>query len=246
MISPAARTGRFDLRAGQVLGGKYVVEAYLGGGLEGEVYRVRETRTQVRRAAKLFNPHENSRDTAARLYARKLDRLRDCSIVIQYHQSESLWLDGRRVTCLISEYVDGVILADFVAAHAGKRLRPFEALHLIYPIVCGLEQMHARKEYHGDLHEHNVLLRQRGIFFDVKCVDFYNLGRYSGRRRQDDIVDLVRLLHWTVGGRRWYARQPIAIKGICRGLRRDLILERFPRAGRLRAYLESFPWLSVL
>ncbi len=85
MISPAARTGRFDLRAGQVLGGKYVVEAYMGGGLEGEVYRVRETRTQVRRAAKLFYPQENPRDSAARLYARKLDRLRDCPIVIQYH-----------------------------------------------------------------------------------------------------------------------------------------------------------------
>jgi hypothetical protein len=44
MFSPVARTGRFDLRPGQILGGKYVVEAYLGGGLEGEVYRVREAR----------------------------------------------------------------------------------------------------------------------------------------------------------------------------------------------------------
>jgi serine/threonine protein kinase len=246
MIGPAAKIKSFDLRPGLVLGGKYLVEAYLGGGLEGEVYRVLEARTRVRRAAKLFYPQENPRDQAARLYARKLDRLRGCPIVIQYHHAESLQIRGLRVTCLISEYVDGVMLADFVAAHPGRRLRPFEALHLIYPIVCGLEQMHRLKEYHGDLHEHNVLVRQRGIFFEVKCADFYPLGRYSSRRRQDDIVDLVRLLHWTVGGRRWYGRQPPAIKGICRGLRRDLILERFPRATQLRAYLESFPWLSVL
>ena len=71
-------------------------------------------------------------------------------------------------------------------------------------------------------------------------------GVTRGLDGQDDIVDLVRLLYWTVGGRRWYSRQPPAIKSICRGLRRDLILERFPRATQLRAYLESFPWLSVL
>jgi serine/threonine protein kinase len=246
MIYPAAKIGSFDLRPGQVLAGKYFVEEYLGGGLEGEVYRVTEARTRVRRAAKLFYPQENLRDHAARLHARKLDRLRDCSIVIQYHHAETVQIRGRRVTCLISEYVDGVLLADLVAAHPGRRLQAFEALHLIYPIVCGLEQIHGRKEYHGDLHEYNVLVRQRGVFFDVKCVDFYPLGRYSSRRRQDDIVDVVRLLYWVVGGKRWYGRQPPAIKAICRGLRRELILERFARATQLRAYLESFPWLSAL
>ncbi len=243
---PAPRIESFGLWPGQLLGGKYVVEEYLGGGLEGEVYRVIEARTRVRRAAKLFYPHENPRDRAARLYARKLDRLRDCPIVIQYHHAETLQLRRCRVTCLISEYVDGVLLADYVAAHPGRRLGPFEALHLIYPIVRGLEQIHRLREYHGDLHEYNVLVRQRGIFFDVKCVDFYPLGRYSGERRQDDIVDVARLLYWVVGGRRWYARQPPAVKAVCRGLRRDLILERFPRASHLRQYLESFPWLSVL
>ncbi len=246
MIRPAARIASFDLRPGQLLGGTYIVEEYLGGGLEGEVYRVTEARTRVRRAAKLFYPHENQRDQAARLYARKLDRLGDCPIVIQYHHAETLRIAGHQVTCLISEYVDGVLLADLVAAHPGRRLRPFEALHLIYPIVCGLEQIHRLKEYHGDLHEYNVLVRPRGVFFDVKCVDFYHLGPYSSRRRQDDIVDVARLLHWIIGGKRWYGRQPPAIKAICRGLRRDLILERFPRATQLRVYLESFPWLSVL
>ena len=246
MSRPAARIARFDLRLGQLLGGTYIVEEYLGGGLEGEVYRVTEARTRVRRAAKLFYPHENRRDQAARLYARKLDRLGDCPIVIQYHHAETLRIAGHQVTCLISEYVDGVLLADLVAAHPGRRLRPFEALHLIYPIVCGLEQIHRRKEYHGDLHEYNVLVRQRGVFFAVKCVDCYHLGPYSCRRRQDAIVDVVRVLHWITGGKRWYGRQPPAIKAICRGLRRDLILERFPRATQLRRYLESFPWLSVL
>ena len=127
MISPAAQTGRFDLRPGETLGGKYVVEAYLGGGLEGDVYRVRELRTQVRRAAKLFYPRENTRDTAARLYARKLDRLRDCPIVIQYHHAESLWLDGRRVTCLISEYVDGVMSESNTSVDRPLPMWPYSA-----------------------------------------------------------------------------------------------------------------------
>ena len=58
------RIDAFDLAPGRVLASKYVVEAALGGGWEGEVYRVVETRTGIRRAAKLFYPHRNLRDRA--------------------------------------------------------------------------------------------------------------------------------------------------------------------------------------
>lgn len=246
MAQPAVKVTSFDLDPEQIIGGNYRVEAFLGGGQEGEVYRVTELRTGVRRAAKLFYPQENRRNQAARVYARKLDRLRDCAVVIQYHHAETVRLHGVETTCLLSEYVDGILLSDIVARHPGGRLPAFKALHLLYPLVCGLEQIHQQREYHGDIHAHNILVRPRGIFFDIKLVDFYDRGPPTAAERRDDIVDLVRLLYDMTGERRCYARQPAAIKAICKGLRRDLIREAFPTVSHLRRHLETFPELSVV
>jgi len=242
----SVRIANFDLAPGYKIGGKYRVEARLGGGYEGEVYRVTEIQTGIRRAGKLFYPQRNARNRTARVYARRLDRLRDCPIVIQYHHAENVDIQDTTVACLISEYVDGILLSDFLTAHRGRRMTPFKALHLLHPLVCGLEQIHARRQYHGDLHAANILVRPRGIFFDAKLVDFYNHGQYSPSHRRDDIVDLIHLLYEMTGGRRHYAAQPPAIKAICRGLRRDLIGKAFPTAGHLRRHLESGSGLAAL
>ena len=87
-----------------------------------------------------------------------------------------------------------------------------------------------------------MLVNRRGIFFDVKLLDFYHWGAPTGTHRRDDVIDLVRLLYDAVGGRKHYATQPPEIKSICRGLRRDLIGKAFPTAHRLRMHLESFIW----
>jgi hypothetical protein len=135
--APAVRS--FDLAPGRLIGGKYEVECRLGAGWEGEVYKVVERRTGAARAAKLFFPRRNVRDRAVTFYARKLERLSDCSIVIQYHHSETIRHRGQAITCLISEYVEGELLSAFIARHPGRRLHPFEALHLIYALALGLE-----------------------------------------------------------------------------------------------------------
>jgi serine/threonine protein kinase len=244
MPRTAAKIASFDLSPGEKIGGKYRVEAFLGGGLQGEVYRVTEVQTGIRRAAKLFYPHENERNRTARTYAQRLHRLRGCPIVIQYHHAERVVVAGAPVTCLISEFVDGILLSDFIAGERGRRVRPFKALHLLYPLVRGVEEIHAHDEYHGDLHSQNILIQPRGIFFDAKLVDFYNYGKSTASHRRDDVVDLVHLLYEMTGGRERYAKQPPAIKDICRGLRRDLIRQSFPTAWHLRDHLESVAELS--
>jgi serine/threonine protein kinase len=236
------RIDAFELAPGRVLAGKYRVENLLGSGWEGEVYRVTELRTDVHRAAKLFYPHRNVRDRAVRFYARKLDRLRHCSIVIQYHHLESLRVRGENVTCLISDLVEGQILQRFVAEQPRGRLKAFEALHLLHSLVLGLEEIHRLHEYHGDLHDRNVLVQRRGVRFDVKAVDFHHWGRAERSNMQEDIIQVVQLLHEAVGGRRLYKGQPDEIKEICSGLRRDLIKRKFPTAGHLRHHLETFAW----
>lgn len=235
------KSERFDLQPGQSFGGKYTIEAYLGGGVEGEVYKVRETRTRIRRAAKLFYPKRNQRDQAARAYARKLNNLRNCPLVIQYHNAETLLFGDVEVTCLLSDYVDGVLLSQYVAGNPGKRVLPFEAAHIIHTIAKGLEQIHAAGEYHGDLHDDNILIKSSGILFDIKILDFYHWGNSRRTHQKHDIVDLVRILYSMLGGRRQYAKLPQGMKDICLGMQRDLIVQRFPTAARLRQHLESCP-----
>lgn len=243
---PRAVSGRspepFDLPPGTVLAGGYRVESLAGGGWEGEVYRVVEARTGIVRAAKLFYPERNPANRTVARYARKLERLRDCRIVMRYHHSEELHLGERTVTCLLSDFVPGAPLPRLVARSPGGRLAPFEAMHLLHALVAGLEQIHDAGLYHGDLHEDNVLVRRRGIRFEVRVLDFFHRGRPSRAARQMDVVDAVKLFYDLLGGRRHYARQPAAVKAICRGLRHRLILDSFPTATHLRRHLETFSW----
>lgn len=242
MSAAGGKIKSFDFTPGRVLAGKYRVVSSLGSGWEGEVYKVEEIKTGIVRALKVFYPHRNVRDRAVTFYAKKLTKLRHCDIVIQYHHSEPLRYRGVLVTALLSEYVEGELMNRFVARRRGKRLEPFEALHLVYALARGLEQIHLAREYHGDLHEENVLLRRRGIFFDVKLVDLFYHGPPRAAHIREDVVDVVRLLYEAVGGRARYAQQPPAIKSICRGLRRDLIKRAFPTARHLREHLEGFDW----
>ncbi len=232
----------FALVPGRLIGGKYVVESRLGSGWEGEVYRVTERRTGATRAAKLFFPHRNRGDRAVDFYAKKLERLRDCPIVIKYHHSETIRFRGESITALIGEYVEGVLLRDLVGARPGKRLPEFEALHVLYALVSGLEQIHAKRDYHGDLHDGNVLVQRVGVRFEVKLVDLYDLGRPSAANIAEDVIDAVRLFYEMLGGKKWYARQGAEVKQIVCGLKRSTIAKRYPNARQLREHLDSFAW----
>ncbi|MEZ6242680.1 MAG: protein kinase [Phycisphaerales bacterium] len=233
---------RFNLKPGRVIGGKYVVEDFLGAGTEGEVYRVRERRTDLLRAAKIFYPSRNQRDRAVKFYARKLERLRGCRLVIQYHHSETVRLKRGDATALISEYVEGELLGRFAAGHRGGRLPVFEALVLLREMAAGLAEIHERREYHGDLHAGNIIVSRRGVHFNVKLVDLHDHGRSSGWNIRSDVVDLVRVFYDVLGGKKQYASMPKEIKTICCGLRRDLVMERFPTAVKLRNHLDTFEW----
>jgi serine/threonine protein kinase len=236
------RITQFNLDEGTLLGGTYIVEQLLGGGWEGEVYRVREKHTGIRRAMKLFFPQRNLRNVTLRRYAKKLEKLRRCDMVMKYHHTESIAFENVHVACLVSELVEGPILSDYLKSIPSSRLGPFEALHLLHALAKGLEEMHLAREYHGDLHDQNVFIQREGIFFRPKVFDFFHRGKIKRSRMQDDIVDLARLLYDSVGGAKTYQQQPDYIKAVCCGLRSDLVRQRFPTVSHLRRYLESFPW----
>lgn len=233
---------RFDLEPGTVLGGRWIVRCRLGAGWESEVYEVAEKGTGVTRAAKVFLPHRNPEGRARRRQAQKMHALRDCSVLVKYLHSEHVDIGERTVTVLFSELFEGERLDDLVRSRPGKRMQPFEAMHMLHALAAGLEPVHARRQYHGDVHSENVLVRRRGIFFDVRLIDTFDWGAASAEHVREDVVQLVQLFHEMLGGARTYRTQPPEVKRIVAGQKRGLIMKRFPTAGRLRKHLETFCW----
>ncbi|MEE9158421.1 MAG: protein kinase, partial [Gammaproteobacteria bacterium] len=147
----------FGLYPGRVLARKYEVVSLLGTGWEGEVYKVRELATGIERAAKFFFPQRNPRDRTVNFYAKKLHKLRDCPILIQYHTQEQIVFHRKPLTFLVSDYVEGELLSVFLARQTGKRLPVFQGLHLLHTLASGIAMIHNQREYHGDLHTDNII-----------------------------------------------------------------------------------------
>lgn len=229
----------FDFAPGRILAKKYEVIDLLGAGWEGEVYRVREIHTGIERTAKFFFPQRNVKNKSLLFYARKLHNLQHCPVVIQYHTQDQLTYHRQTVSFLISEFVEGDLLTNFLKRQPGKRLQPFTAIHLLYALADGIEHIHALGEYHGDMHADNIIVQRFGLEFDLKLLDFYHWGASTKANRFDDVCDIIRIFYDALGGARTYAKQPQEVKEIVCGLKRSLIHKKFSTAGDLKLHLET-------
>src|SRR5437879_9098179 len=135
MAPRPGKLNRFDSPPGRTVAGKYTIERPLGSGWEGEVYAITERATGIRRAAKFYYPHRDPMGKAAIAYARKLDALRHCPILLQYHHQEIAQVKRRKVMVVISELVEGTKLSEFLARQPRNRLSTFEALHVLYALA---------------------------------------------------------------------------------------------------------------
>lgn len=232
----------FDLSPGRVIARKYEIVSLLGTGWEGEVYNIVELSTGIERAAKFFYPQRNIRNKTAIHYATKLHRLRHCPIIMQYHTQETFIFRRIPITVMISEYIKGQLLSEFIKHQPGKRLIPFQAIHFLYSLVQGLEPIHHLGEYHGDLHEDNIIISRYGLGFELKLLDTFYWPQSRKLNIQQDLIDAIKIFYDLLGGQRLYARQPKAIKYICSGLKHGIILRKFKNASQLREHLESLNW----
>jgi hypothetical protein len=236
------RITSFRFRPGKRVGQRYVIEAQLGHGTEGEVYQIREVDTGIVRAAKFYFPHRDPDHKISIRHAQKLNTLRYCPIVLQYHHSEVILVQKQRVIALISELCEGKPLGQWISKYRGKRLPVYHAMQLLHSLVSGLETIHMMGEYHADVHTENILIRPQGVKFVLKLIDFYDWGKPARYKQQQDIVDAVRVLYDCLGGADYYRQFPDEVKHIICAMRRNVILKRFPHATSLRRYLESFKW----
>ncbi|MBT8141308.1 MAG: protein kinase [Gammaproteobacteria bacterium] len=235
----------FGLRPGRVLAQKYEVISLLGSGWEGEVYKIREVDTGIDRAAKLFFPVRNIKNKTIKANAKQLHRLKDCNMVIHYHNREVIQFQRQKVVVFISEYVEGELLSDYLKKQRGKRLTLYKAVHLLHALCVGIEEIHLLRDYHGDIHEGNIVVNRLGLRYHLKILDFLHNDEGIRKNQRADIIDLVTLFYELLGGRKFYAKQPQAVKDICRGLKKTLILERFKTVEQLRRHLEQQDWGKV-
>lgn len=242
MAELEAESESYALTPGRILGRNYRVLDYLGNGWEGEVYKVEECRTGIIRAAKLFYKHCYKITKPHIFYAQKLNKLKSCPIIIQYHNQDVVTVRKEKVDFLISDYVSGEVLSEFVAKQKHKKLNPFEALNLFYALVQGVEHIHFQGEYHGDLHADNIMIKRKGLSFEVKLIDFLHLGRPTKLKIQEDVYDLIGVFYDMLGGQKHYKDLPINIKRIILGRKKNLIAKKFKMAGHLRLYLENLTW----
>jgi tRNA A-37 threonylcarbamoyl transferase component Bud32 len=232
----------FNFASGRIVARKYEVIKRLGGGWEAEVYLIKELSTGIERAAKFFFPKRNLKNKASNFYAKKLHKLRDCPGLIQYHTQETIQFKGMDVTFLVSDFVEGEVLVDYLKGQRGKRLDPFHGLHLLHSICCVIRGIHRHKDYHGDLHTGNVIIKRRGLGFDVKLLDFFHWGSPKPENLKDDICDAIHVLYDSMGGKTHYAKHPKVIKDICCGLKRTLILKKFRNINTLIDHIENITW----
>lgn len=239
------RITEFNFEPGQLLSDKYQIISLLGKGWEGEVYQVREKRTGIERAAKFFYPHRNLQNQKLAWYAKKLHKLRSAPAIVQYQTQEVLEYAGQTIRFLISEYVSGQILTNFLKQQKRQRLSEFQALHLLYALVKGVESIHALREYHGDLHTGNVIVAKFGIDFELKFLDMFPRGRASKENMMIDLLDCIKICYAAIGGASVYQQSSPHIKYICSGLRASIIYKKFKSAHDLRAYIERLNILEM-
>lgn len=239
----SGRITAYNFEPGLVLARKYEIVSQIETGIEGELYMLNERATGIERTAKFFFPHRNPQNRVANFYAKKLHKLRHCKILMQYRTQETISYEGTPVTFLVSDFIEGDFLPDFLETLPGKRFSLFEGLHFLHALARGLEQVHMALECHGHVTKENIMVTRHGLGFQVKLVDLVQASTQTKPETiREDVYNILKVFYESIGGARVYAKLPEEIKEIFCGLRRSLVAKKFRNAGALRRHLETMRW----
>ncbi|RME78445.1 hypothetical protein D6774_01145 [Candidatus Woesearchaeota archaeon] len=59
-------------------------------------------------------------------------------MVIHYYSQNTIYIKNEPVIYLISDFIEGEKLSDFVDAQPKKRIHPYLALHFLYALIKGV------------------------------------------------------------------------------------------------------------
>ncbi len=162
-----------DPYLGQTLAGSFRVDALIGAGAVGRVYRAHQLGVERNVALKIMH-----RDLAAnealvsrfRREARIAGSLHHPNLVSVLLLAE-LNQETPRVPYLVFEYLDGLALRSALSAQGA--LSTARTLHVLWQIADAVGEAHQRGIVHRDLKPENVMLVERGEDSDfVKVLDF--------------------------------------------------------------------------
>ena len=143
--------------------GSYQIEAWIGAGGMGEVYRARDTKLNRQVAIKVLLPAvADDPDRLAR-FSREAQVLASLN---HPHIAQIHGLEDAGVRALVMELVEGPTLADRIASAA---IPVGEALSIATQIAEALEAAHEQGIIHRDLKPANIKVREDGT---VKVLDF--------------------------------------------------------------------------
>ncbi|MFO0762657.1 MAG: protein kinase [Byssovorax sp.] len=159
------------MKAGEVLAWRYRLDARLGVGGMGEVWRATHTGTGRELAIKILHAHAATAESARARFAHEAQasaRIKHPAIVDVFDMGELE--DGSLY--LTMELLDGVLLAD--ALHAEPPLGVHDFVVIMHGVAGALAAAHAAGIIHRDIKPANVFLhRSRDTgFFSPKVLDF--------------------------------------------------------------------------
>jgi serine/threonine-protein kinase len=161
------------LRPGQRFADRYRVEAMIGAGATGVVFRVYDVETEERRALKVLRPDVALTDphALARLAreARTAGALAHPNIVRTYELGES---DGLHF--LTMEYVEGTTLRELL--DRGGPLPIDAAVTSVRQLCRALAYAHKQGVVHRDVKPHNAVVSPSGV---LRVMDF-GIARFAG------------------------------------------------------------------
>ncbi|MGC4066907.1 MAG: serine/threonine-protein kinase [Polyangiaceae bacterium] len=169
-----------DELIGQTLNGTYIVEAVIGEGGMGRVYRASHTRISNKRFAIKVLRTEFTRNAEVVARFRREAEAAACishpNVLEVYDVDVSS--DGR--SYIVCEYLDGLDLADYLADYG--KLEPLRAVSLAIQVCRALEAAHEAGVIHRDVKPHNIFLltgenRQLAEYPPIKVLDF-GLSRF--------------------------------------------------------------------
>jgi serine/threonine-protein kinase len=180
---PAAPPTTYE--EGQTIGGKYLLEARIGEGGMGSVWRARNLALEVEVAVKVVAGTSDLESLRARLVreARTAARLRHPAIVQIFDVGETAQGDP----FIVMELLEGETLGQLL--HAETRLPAPEAVRLLLPIADALHAAHARGLVHRDVKPDNVFIVRDGVRLQPKLVDF-GIVKFEGvKERHEQITE---------------------------------------------------------
>lgn len=171
----------YDPHIGRLLAGQYKVEALLGRGGMGAVYRGVQLSVDRRVAIKLISsglPDPAQSLQRFRREAEATGRLNHPNTIRLF----DFGLTDRGEVYMVMELLEG---CDLAARLQQGPLAPDEAFHIIRQVLSALSESHARGIVHRDLKPGNVFLSQvDGDVSFVKVMDFGIAGMEHGREAQ--------------------------------------------------------------